>query len=53
VHDNGHLRDDLSLRALYSADDAFVLPSRQVNLTNTGLEVHACGTPVVRANSKS
>lgn len=25
----------------------FVLPSRQVNLPNTGLETHACGTPVV------
>ena len=47
MHYTGHLHDDLSLRALYSAADAFVLPSRQDNLPNTGLEAHACGTPVV------
>jgi len=39
------------LRALYSAADAFVLPSRQDNLPNTGLEAHACGTPVVAFNT--
>ena len=47
----GHLHDDLTLRALYSAADAFVLPSRQENLPNTGLEAHACGTPVVAFNT--
>ena len=47
VHYTGHLHDDLSLRALYSAADALMLPSRQDNLPNTGLEAHACGTPVV------
>jgi glycosyltransferase involved in cell wall biosynthesis len=47
VHYTGHLHDDLSLRALYSAADAMVIPSRQDNLPNTGLEAHACGTPVV------
>jgi glycosyltransferase involved in cell wall biosynthesis len=47
VHYTGHLYDDLSLRALYSAADAMVIPSRQDNLPNTGLEAHACGTPVV------
>ena len=51
VHYTGHLHDDLSLRALYSAADAFVLPSRQDNLPNTGLEAHACGTPVVAFNT--
>ncbi len=47
IHYTGHLYDDLSLRALYSAADAFVLPSRQDNLPNTGVESLACGTPVV------
>ncbi len=47
IHYTGYLHDDLSLRALYSAADAFVLPSRQDNLPNTGVESLACGTPVV------
>jgi glycosyltransferase involved in cell wall biosynthesis len=47
VHYTGHLHDDLSLRALYSAADLLVVPSRQDNLPNTGVEAHACGTPVV------
>jgi glycosyltransferase involved in cell wall biosynthesis len=51
VHYTGHLHDDLSLRALYSAADAMVISSRQDNLPNTGLEAHACGTPVVAFNT--
>jgi len=51
VHYTGHLHDDLSLRALYSAADAMVIPSRQDNLPNTGIEAHACGTPVVAFNT--
>jgi glycosyltransferase involved in cell wall biosynthesis len=47
VHFAGHLHDDLSLRVLYSAADAFIIPSRQDNLPNTGVEAQACGTPVV------
>ena len=47
IHYTGHLHDDLSLRALYSAADLLVVPSRQDNLPNTGVEAHACGTPVV------
>lgn len=47
VHYTGHLHDDLSLRALYSAADALVIPSIQDNLPNTGVEAHACGTPVI------
>lgn len=47
IHYTGHLHDDLSLRMLYSAADAFVLPSRVDNLPNTGVEALACGTPVV------
>ena len=50
IHYTGHLHDDLSLRALYSAADALVISSRQDNLPNTGLEAHACGTPVVAFN---
>ena len=47
VHTTGFLHDDISLRLLYSAADVFVIPSRQDNLPNTGLEAHACGTPIV------
>jgi glycosyltransferase involved in cell wall biosynthesis len=47
VHYSGHLHDDISLRLLYTAADVFAIPSRQDNLPNTGLEAHACGTPVV------
>ena len=47
IHYSGRLHDDLSLRLLYAAADVFVIPSRQDNLPNTGLEAHACGTPVV------
>ena len=47
VHYTGHFHDVLSLRALYSAADAMVIPSRQDNLPNTGLEANVCGTPVV------
>jgi glycosyltransferase involved in cell wall biosynthesis len=47
IHTSGPLHDDLSLRLLYAAADVFVIPSRQDNLPNTGLEAHACGTPVV------
>lgn len=47
IHYSGHLHDDLSLRLLYAAADVFVIPSRQDNLPNTGLEAHACGTPLV------
>jgi glycosyltransferase involved in cell wall biosynthesis len=51
VHYAGHLDDDFSLRALYSAADVMVIPSRQDNLPNTGLEAQACGTPVVAFNT--
>jgi len=43
----GRLHDDISLRLLYAAADVFVIPSRQDNLPNTGLEAQACATPVV------
>jgi len=47
IHYSGPLHDDISLRLLYAAADVMVIPSRQDNLPNTGLEAHACGTPVV------
>lgn len=47
IHYSGRMHDDLSLRLLYAAADVFVIPSLQDNLPNTGLEAHACGTPVV------
>jgi glycosyltransferase involved in cell wall biosynthesis len=50
VHYAGHLHDDVSLRLLYSAADLLVIPSRLENLPNTGVEAHACGTPVVAFN---
>ena len=51
THYTGHLYDDLSLSIIYSAADVMVIPSRQDNLPNTGIESHACGTPVVSFNA--
>ena len=47
VHYMGRLNDDSSLRILYSSADVMVIPSRQDNLPNTGVEALACGTPIV------
>jgi glycosyltransferase involved in cell wall biosynthesis len=47
MHFLGRLHDDASLCLAYAAADAFVIPSRQDNLPNTGVEALACGTPVV------
>ena len=43
----GHLHDDESLVALYSAADVFLAPSLQDNLPNTVLEAAACARPTV------
>ena len=40
-----YLQGDLCLREAYSAADVMVIPSRQDNLPNTGLEESACGAP--------
>ncbi len=47
AHYMGHLDDEASQIALYSAADAVVAPSMQENLSNTVMESLACGTPVV------
>ncbi|MDC3009362.1 glycosyltransferase [Synechococcus sp. AH-736-G20] len=47
VHFRGVLSDTQLLRLHYAASDLLVIPSRQDNLPNTGLEAHACGLPVV------
>jgi glycosyltransferase involved in cell wall biosynthesis len=51
VHYTGHLHDDFSLRAYYSAADVMVVPSRQEAFGQTASESHACGTPVVAFNT--
>lgn len=43
----GHLTDDESLAAAYSAADVVVVPSMEDNLPNVAIEAIACGTPVV------
>ena len=50
VHNAGFIDNDIVLRLYYSACDVFIIPSRQDNLPGTGLEAHACGTPVVGFN---
>ena len=47
IHWMGHLFDDFSLAALYSAADVLVIPSRQESFGQTGSEAQACGCPVV------
>ena len=43
----GKINNDEILKLYYSASDLFILPSRKDNLPGTGIESHACGTPVV------
>jgi len=43
----GRVQDERLMPLLYSAADAFVLPSREDNLPNVMLESLACGTPVI------
>jgi glycosyltransferase involved in cell wall biosynthesis len=47
LHYTGHISDEKTLQMVYSAVDAFIIPSRMDNLPNTGVESMACGTPVV------
>ncbi len=50
IYYSGHLHDDPTLCALYSAADVMVIPSRQDNLPLTAVEAQTCGTPVVSFN---
>ena len=43
----GSIQDDETLRAIYSAADVFVAPSRLEAFGQTALEAQACGTPTV------
>lgn len=43
----GHFYDDLSLKLIYNVADIVLIPSRQDNLPNFGVEALACGVPVV------
>ncbi len=42
----GQIKDDATLRLVYSALDVVVVPSREENLSNVIMEAMACGTPV-------
>ena len=50
IHYMGRHNDDISLRLVYSSVDAMVIPSRQDNLPNMGVEAQACGIPVIAFN---
>lgn len=47
LHQVGRLHDQVSLSALYSACDVYVLPTTQEALGKTLMEALACGTPCV------
>jgi len=47
----GRIYDERLLAILYSAADAFILPSLEDNLPNTIVEAMACGTPVIGFNT--
>lgn len=47
VQFTGTIKDDKTLKILYSACDVMVVPSLQENLANTIMEALSCGLPVV------
>ena len=47
MHSLGFLNDPEKIRQFYSACDLVVVPSREDNQPQVGLEAMACGTPVV------
>jgi len=46
-HNLGTIQDELLMSIVYSAADAFVIPSLEDNLPNTVIESLMCGTPVI------
>ena len=50
VNYTGFINDDEKLKLYYSASNLFIIPSMQDNLPGTGIESHACGTPVIGFN---
>ena len=46
-HEFGYVDDEQVQANIYSAADMFLLPSREDNQPQTGLEAMACGTPVI------
>lgn len=47
IADLGLIKDEIKMSLIYSAADAFVIPSTEDNLPNTVLESLMCGTPVI------
>ena len=47
VHNMGYIKNDKILCDVYNAADGIVIPSRQDNLPNNGLEASACGLPII------
>jgi glycosyltransferase involved in cell wall biosynthesis len=47
THWMGRVHDDATLALLYCAADVAVIPSRQDNLVQIGIEAQACGCPIV------
>jgi len=47
LHWMGHLNDEVTMSLVYSAADVMVIPSRQDNLPQTGVEAQSCGCPLV------
>ncbi len=47
IHSLGYLNDPQMIAQFYSACDLIVVPSREDNQPQVGLEAMACGTPVV------
>lgn len=47
IHHLGYLEGKEKLTQFFSACDLFVVPSREDNSPQTGLEAMACGTPVI------